>query len=51
VEYFGHDQLIGVRLQSGAPLKIRLLAAPNFEPGQKIGIAVKGDVLAFPRHA
>jgi iron(III) transport system ATP-binding protein len=47
-EYFGHDQLITVRLSGGEQLKIRLLAAPLFERGQRIGVAVRGDVLAFP---
>ncbi len=49
VEYFGHDQLIAVTLPSGAPLKIRLLAAPQFEAGQQLGVSVRGDVLVFPR--
>jgi iron(III) transport system ATP-binding protein len=49
VEYFGHDQLIGVRLQGGEHLRVRLLAASPAQAGQKVGIAVRGEVLAFPR--
>jgi iron(III) transport system ATP-binding protein len=51
VEYFGHDQLITVRLAAGNLVRIRLLAAPRFKAGQKVGVAVKGDVIAFPRDA
>ena len=49
VEYFGHDQLITVRLESGSRLRIRLLAAPHIEVGEPIGVAIRGEVLAFPR--
>jgi iron(III) transport system ATP-binding protein len=49
VEYFGHDQLVTVHLQGGEQLRIRLLAAAPAQPGTKVGVAVRGDVLAFPR--
>lgn len=49
VEYYGHDQLITVRLAGGEALKVRLLAAPRFEAGQQVGVAVRGRVAAFPR--
>jgi iron(III) transport system ATP-binding protein len=48
VEYFGHDQMIEVRLESGTLLHIRLLAAPQLPLGQRVGVIVKGDVSVFP---
>jgi len=48
VEYFGHDQMVEVRLESGTLLHIRLLAVPQLPLGQHVGVVVKGDVFAFP---
>lgn len=48
VEYFGHDQMLTVRLESGTLLHIRLLATPQLPPGQRVGVVVRGDVFAFP---
>jgi iron(III) transport system ATP-binding protein len=48
VEYFGHDQMVMVRLASGTRLRIRLLAAPQLGLGQPVGVLVNGDVFAFP---
>jgi iron(III) transport system ATP-binding protein len=49
VEYFGHDQMLTARLPSGRHLRLRLLAAQQFSIGQELHVAVRGDVLAFPR--
>jgi iron(III) transport system ATP-binding protein len=51
IEYFGHDQMVTVRLTGGKALHIRLLAAPALAVGQKVGVAVKGEVTAFPAEA
>jgi iron(III) transport system ATP-binding protein len=48
LEYFGHDQMASVRLNSGRLLKVRLLSAPRLAIGSRVGVAVTGDVLAFP---
>ena len=48
VDYFGHDQMIEVRLESGTVVRIRLLAAAQMPLGQHVGVVVKGDVFAFP---
>jgi iron(III) transport system ATP-binding protein len=48
VDYFGHDQMVTVRLKSGRSLKIRLLSAPRLAVGDQVGVAVVGDVRAFP---
>ncbi len=49
VEYYGHDQMVTVRLPSGTPLKVRLLPSSDFEPGDRLGLQLKGDVVVFPR--
>jgi iron(III) transport system ATP-binding protein len=51
VEYYGHDQMVTVRLAGGTTLHIRLLAVPQLPLGQRVGVLVKGDVFAFPTGA
>jgi iron(III) transport system ATP-binding protein len=48
IEYYGHDQMVTVRLESGRSLHIRLLAAPVLAVGQRVGVTVRGEVSAFP---
>jgi ABC-type Fe3+/spermidine/putrescine transport system ATPase subunit len=48
VEYFGHDQMVAVRLASGTLVHVRLLATPRLPVGQSVGVVVKGEVFAFP---
>jgi iron(III) transport system ATP-binding protein len=49
VQFFGHDQLIGVTLGSGALLEARL--GPNFvyAPGQPVSVRAEGPVMAYTR--
>ncbi len=47
-EYFGHDQLITVRLPSGNPIKVRILPGRALDPGQKLGLRLTGDPVVFP---
>ncbi len=48
-EYFGHDQLVHVRLPSGARLQSRLLGSMgDFFPGQQVDLQVQGSVVVFP---
>ncbi len=49
-EFFGHDQVVLVRLASGRVLRVRSLAGLNVEPGQRLGMRLTGDVVAFPRN-
>jgi iron(III) transport system ATP-binding protein len=51
IDYYGHDQMITVRLRSGETLKLRLLAAPGIEVGKRVGVAARGLPLVFPRGA
>jgi iron(III) transport system ATP-binding protein len=48
VDYFGHDQMVDVRLETGTIVQIRLLAARQMPIGQQVGVFVKGEVFAFP---
>ena len=49
ITYFGHDQLVEVGLEDGARVRSRMGPAKAFEPGDRVSVAVKGDVIAFPR--
>jgi iron(III) transport system ATP-binding protein len=51
VQYYGHDQMVTVRLLSGSSLSIRLLATPRLSLGQRVGVVVRGEVFAFPAPA
>jgi iron(III) transport system ATP-binding protein len=48
VEYYGHDQMATVRAPSGRLLKVRLAAGRSARPGERVSLAVPGEVLAFP---
>ncbi len=48
-EYFGHDQLINLKLASGVQIQSRLLGSEgDFLPGQKVGLKVRGSVVVYP---
>lgn len=47
--FFGHDQLLTLRLDSGQTLKARLGAYGGFRPGDRVSVSVRGGALAFPR--
>jgi iron(III) transport system ATP-binding protein len=48
-EYYGHDQMVSVRLSSGRLVRVRLLTSESFFPGQRVGVAARGAALAFAR--
>jgi len=49
IDYYGHDQMVTARLNTGDLLRIRVLTAPGVEPGSKIGVLVNGEVFVFQR--
>ena len=51
IEFYGHDQMITVRLAGGESLRLRLLATPGIEVGKRVGVAVRGEPVVFPRGA
>ncbi len=49
--YFGHDQLMVVRLEDGQDLQVRLGPDQSFERGERVSLSVCGPVVAYPhRH-
>jgi len=48
ITYFGHDQLVEVALEDGERLRSRMGPVRSFEPGDRVSVAVSGEVIAFP---
>ncbi len=48
-EFYGHDQLLKLRLDSGPVLCSRLGIGPGFKPGERVLVEVRGEALVFPR--
>ena len=48
IDYYGHDQMVTARLESGEVVRIRTLTS-SVTPGQKVGVIVKGECFVFPR--
>jgi iron(III) transport system ATP-binding protein len=47
-EYYGHDQMVTVRLHNGELVRVREIAGHDFAPGQRLGVRVRGDVMVYP---
>ena len=47
-EYFGHDQLVRVRLASGRLLQVRLGPDDQYAPGDQVMVSLAGEALCFP---
>jgi iron(III) transport system ATP-binding protein len=47
--FFGHDQLLRVRLDTGNAIQVRLGAYGGIRPGHVVHVAVRGAVTAFPQ--
>jgi iron(III) transport system ATP-binding protein len=49
-EYYGHDAVVRVRPELGAlpDLVVRVTGGSPLEPGTKVGLAVRGPVVAWP---
>ena len=48
-EYYGHDQVVRVRLQSGAEVEARLRTEVVWHPNDPVDVVVLDDAIAFPR--
>ena len=46
--FFGHDQMINLRFDSGLRLSSRVGPTFVFRPGTRVRVQLSGDVLAFP---
>jgi iron(III) transport system ATP-binding protein len=49
MDYYGHDQMLTVRLPSGRLVKIRTMPTSNVSLGEQLGLHISGDVVPFPR--
>lgn len=49
--FFGHDQVMKIRLDSGSTLNARLGTYGGMRPGDRVHVGVRGAVLTFPREA
>lgn len=49
IEFYGHDQRIGVRLLNGTELIVRADASQAFSSGQRVNIGLQGPVQVFQR--
>src|ERR671913_567276 len=50
VQYFGHDPIYLTRLPGGAALRVRVLDAPEFRPGDTVDLDyVGGPTVGYPR--
>jgi iron(III) transport system ATP-binding protein len=49
IEFFGHDQLIRVQLQSGREIDVRMGPDYVYAVGQPVSVRVSGPVMAYPR--
>jgi iron(III) transport system ATP-binding protein len=48
-EFFGHDQRLTIRLASGALIRAHLGPAFDFQPGERVRVAVRYPVTTFAR--
>ena len=47
--YYGHDQLVQLRLDSGTCLQSRLLgSAGEFQPGQRVNLSIQEHAVIYP---
>jgi hypothetical protein len=48
-EFYGHDQLVKLRLDSGPVLCSRLGGGPGFKPGERVLVEPRGTAVVFPK--
>jgi iron(III) transport system ATP-binding protein len=51
LDYYGHDQMVTVRLDGGALLRVRMLPREDLAQGQRLSVQLKGEVVIFPHEA
>jgi iron(III) transport system ATP-binding protein len=47
-EFYGHDQLVDLRLDSGRVLRSRVWAGSAYKIGERVAVGVQGPALVFP---
>ena len=48
-EFYGHDQLVKIRLSCGAVVHSRLGGGPGLKVGDRVDVRVQGPAVVFPR--
>ena len=48
-EFYGHDQLLTLRLSSGTTLHSRLGGGPGFRIGERVAVETRGPAVVFPK--
>jgi iron(III) transport system ATP-binding protein len=48
-DFYGHDQIVKLQLDSGPVLCSRLGGGPGFRPGERVRVEVRGEAVVFPR--
>jgi iron(III) transport system ATP-binding protein len=49
MDFYGHDQMLTMRLPSGRLVKIRTMPTLNVSLGEQLGLQLRGDVVPFLR--
>jgi iron(III) transport system ATP-binding protein len=47
IEFFGHHQLLTVRLRSGEVIKVRQPATRHVDPGERVRLRITGDIQVY----
>nr|MDP9458127.1 TOBE domain-containing protein [Actinomycetota bacterium] len=47
-QFYGHDQLVELRLDSGRTLRSRVWAGSTYKPGERVAVGVHGPAVVFP---
>ena len=50
-EFYGHDQLVELRLDSGRVLRSRVWAGSTYKIGERVAVGVQGRAVVFPTGA
>ena len=50
-EYYGHDQVVFLRLPDGEIVRVRVLQGASYAPGEVYGLRLAGEAIAYPVEA
>ena len=47
-QFYGHDQIVELRLDSGRVLRSRVWAGSTYKTGERVAVGVQGPAVVFP---
>lgn len=50
-EYYGHDQVVFLKMPGGDVLRVRVLQGASYAPGDAYGVRLTGEAIAYPVEA